>query len=550
MAYSDSARKVIQFPSPFCGKATPDPFTDLAKQAPYPVDALGPMLSKAARAIEGASGASLTMVCNTLLGWLSFACQSHADTRIVVGSVLPGKVPISLFTLSVADSGARKSTVDALISSAYYAASQRAEDAYREKCEAYAAAMASFKEREKTLRATIKDASEAGDERAASEALARLREERPAKPLSPRRVYDDTTLEAFIRPMMSRDPSLGIITDEGGKILGGHNLRRTESMGQAASYLVGMWSGNISRPETVADQRLSAQRGDDIPHPPIRGRRVTVNISVQPNIVAPFLSSPILRGQGLISRFLTVMIEDAPKNLTSEHDASAYKPVIDQAAAHIAKIAMAPPRIHDGEGGLNPYVINPAFSPDASDYLRKYVWDKNMSKEPGTRYPDGNAMAMRGMEHLCRIAGVLAVSEYFETVPSAADYRPRTEHPFTVTKDIAVRATKLMKWYLDEAVRIEGAHTEDDTDKKARLIWEWIEARAGGSEPFTFAVRDVARGIWKLKTREDVIEGLTRLLERDLIEGIIDGQVVDALPQHLMPRYSRLKLRPTEKTGL
>lgn len=92
------------------------------------------------------------------------------------------------------------------------------EDDYASQIETYIAAKAAFKEREEIAK-EIKEARAADNHRAVDKLQAELLSAKPIKPLSPKRVYDDTTLEAFIHPMMERHPSLGLMTDEGAKLL-------------------------------------------------------------------------------------------------------------------------------------------------------------------------------------------------------------------------------------------------------------------------------------------------------------------------------------------
>ena len=526
----------------------PDPFDDPEPRAEYPIDALGPMLSEAARALHAITGADTALICNTLLGWLSFATQAHANVRIVTGSVSPNARPISLFTLSIAESGSRKTTVDSLISNAFKSAMHKLEDDYASQIETYIAAKAAFKEREKEIAKEIKEARAAENHRAVDKLQAELLSAKPTKPLSPKRVYDDTTLEAFIHPMMERHPSLGLMTDEGAKLLGGYSLRK-DGKGQAAAYMVGMWDGNISRPDSVADQRMSRQRTDDpIPHPPIRGRRVTINIAAQAIIVEPFIKDPILRGQGLISRFLSVRADQPPINRRSGLDLTHEHAQVEALAAHICKIATAEPRMHPDNKGVHPYTINPAFGSDARQFLQEKIWDAHLSREPGNKYPRTHAMASRAMEHLCRIAAVLCVSDYFQS----SAWPPKSDHPFTITRDMAIRAAKLTKWYLDESLRIDAVSQEASDDQRARELWDWVQSKGGEAEPFQFSLAELQRSLRIFKNdREGAIKAIRLIEARDLIEAISpDGKTTPLNLPYQNVKIGRLRFRTTQETQL
>src|SRR5262249_22980607 len=75
----------------------------------YPVDALGPKLAAAARAIEARTQAPKALCAQAVLGTAALATQGHRDVK------MPGGLqrPLSLALLTLAPSGERKTSVDA-----------------------------------------------------------------------------------------------------------------------------------------------------------------------------------------------------------------------------------------------------------------------------------------------------------------------------------------------------------------------------------------------------------------------------------------------------
>lgn len=180
--------------------------------------------------------------------------------------------------------------------------------------------------------------------------------------------------------------------------------------------MVGMWDGNISRPDSVADQRMSRQRTDDpIPHPPIRGRRVTINIAAQAIIVEPFIKDPVLRGQGLISASWQSGLTNRPSTAAAAWTSptstgrSASRPHLqdsDRRAPHAPRQQRRAPLHHQSRLWIRCQTV-----PAGEDLGRASL------REPGNKYPRTHAMASRAMEHLCRIAAVLCVSDYSNQAP-------------------------------------------------------------------------------------------------------------------------------------
>ena len=83
---------------------------ELEVPAPFPMDALPPVLSDYGRVIQRCTQAPDALVGNSLLAAASLAVQPHANVVLPFGA----SVPTSLFIVSVAESGERKSAVDRL----------------------------------------------------------------------------------------------------------------------------------------------------------------------------------------------------------------------------------------------------------------------------------------------------------------------------------------------------------------------------------------------------------------------------------------------------
>ena len=79
--------------------------------APYPVEALGKVLGGAAQALHEDTKAPLALCAQSVLASASLATQAHFDIKLPWGELKP----LSLFFLTVALSGERKTTIDKLV---------------------------------------------------------------------------------------------------------------------------------------------------------------------------------------------------------------------------------------------------------------------------------------------------------------------------------------------------------------------------------------------------------------------------------------------------
>src|SRR5690242_16382574 len=79
---------------------------ELAPADPYPVDALGDLIGGAVKAASECIQAPLELCAQSALGNVSLAVQGHAN--VVLPFAGGRHSPVSLFLLSVAESGDRK----------------------------------------------------------------------------------------------------------------------------------------------------------------------------------------------------------------------------------------------------------------------------------------------------------------------------------------------------------------------------------------------------------------------------------------------------------
>ena len=114
----------------------PIPFTSegpqpLVRQIPeglaYPVEALGP-LRGAVEAAQAAKQSPVALAAQSALSVASLAVQAHADVQALGQAV----VPTSLYCMSIARSGERKSATDKLLMAGLRDFERQANQEYRE----------------------------------------------------------------------------------------------------------------------------------------------------------------------------------------------------------------------------------------------------------------------------------------------------------------------------------------------------------------------------------------------------------------------------------
>ncbi len=257
-------------------------FPPLPPAAPYPTQALAGALAKAAFAIARKVQVPEAIAAQSVLAAAALAAQAVADVWLPYGQ----SRPLSLFFVTVAISGDRKTTAD---NEATWPIRKREAALSEIFCEQHArwvvdnAAWAAEKKKIE------------GDRKIDYEKRRALLEQlgpAPAVPLHPFLTAPDPTIEGLVKAWVTAPASLGLFSAEGGQFIGGYGMSQDHRLKTAAA-LSEMW-------EAKTIKRIRATDGVTI----LRGRRLSMHMLVQPEASAAFFSDPILRGQGLLSRVL------------------------------------------------------------------------------------------------------------------------------------------------------------------------------------------------------------------------------------------------------
>lgn len=455
---------------------------------PYPVADLGP-LAAAAIAVQDITEAPAAIAAQSVLGVAALAAQGLADAPTLVG-----RAPASLFLLTIAESGERKSTCDGLAMQAVRAFEAEMQDDARRDHARYCNRHALWTAERKLVLGGKKGSS---SERAAD--LDALGPE-PEPPLWPTLVPSEPTLEGLTKNMGQLRASLGLFSDEGGQFLGGHSMS-AENRLRTASGLSSFWDGS---PQT----RLRAGDGAGA----FRGRRLSAHLMAQPIAARDFLADPVMGGQGLLARFLIAapppargtrlrMADPDPRSLA----------VLDGFHQTIGAMLRQPLPLRDGSRNE---LDQPRLTlrADAADLLRTFALATEREQADGCALEPVAAFASKAAEQAARIATVLALFEN----PGAQTIEPDTMNC----------AVKLATFYLNEALRVMGhaGASKDMTDADTLRRWlveSWVEP--------AISVRAVQhRGPYAVRNDADRVRQLLAILEQhDSLVRIEGGAKVD-----------------------
>lgn len=403
---------------------------------PYPVAALGPIIAPACAAIRRVIQAPDAVCAASLLAVASLATQALANVRMDEFDTL-----LSLWFLTVAESGERKSAVDAVAMRALRDVERERIDAYNADRLAYTAKRAEYDARCEAAGAEARKAKGAG----LANALQALGTP-PSPPLEPLFTVADFTAEGVAKLLQRGRPSLGAFTDEAGLVFGGHGMTK-ETTTRTAATLSKLWDrGELDRVR-AADGASK-----------LYGKRLALHLMAQPVIAERALSDDVLAGQGFMARCLLAW--PAPTAGTRDYVPESLRDNVDVLRFHdrVRQLLALPLPLKDGEGAeLEPRRLT--LTSDARDTWMRLYNNIEHQEAPGGRYVVAKQWASKAGEQVLRIAGVL---ELF--------CNPTAEQ---IEAGNIEAAGRIVDWHLDEAVRLAGVAETSQEVRDAEALLEW-----------------------------------------------------------------------------
>lgn len=322
---------------------------------PYPLDDLGP-LSEAAQDIAEGAQVDPAMAGQSILAAAAVLAQRVANVRTADGAAKP----LSLFCMTVAQSGDGKDTADR-------PALRVIHEYQREAGELYRAELARY------------------------EAKPRKRGEHKAEPRGPAPyiLVADLTIEGLRRSLAEGIAAQGVFSTEAAAVLAGHAMSAEHRLKTAAN-LCGLWDRGHLSVVRAAEGRTERY-----------GVRLSAHLLIQPSAVAETLTDEALANIGLWPRFLLAWPPAlAPRrHLPWRADES---PALRRFWGDCTRL-LSHPCPHDCDS-LPVLELGPDALPDVAAFFERM---EHEARRGALR--DVRPFALRATEQLLRIAGVLTV---------------------------------------------------------------------------------------------------------------------------------------------
>ncbi|MFN4240812.1 MAG: YfjI family protein [Erythrobacter cryptus] len=445
--------QAIKTETPFLPEGPQPLVRETKPSAPYPVRALGP-LREAVEAVQAMTQAPVAIPAQSALAVASLAVQGFADVE-----TLAGGRPLSLYALTIARSGERKSACDAPFMEALRQYEREQSKLHLAERKEWLRRFTVWKAKHDRIVADARKAK--GGDSAAAEAELRALGPQPEAPPSPDRTVTEPTFEGLTKLFVTGQPSLGLFSDEGGQFLGGHAMN-SENRQKTLAAFNDLWQGNPIRRTRAGDGHVT-----------LYGRRLAVHLMAQPTVARAFMADPLAADTGFLPRFL---ICEPPSTIgTRLHENARHeRAAIASFNARLRFILESEMPMDAETRELQPRWL--PLSADARERLVRFSDSVERAQRPGGDMAHITGTASKAAEQAARIAGVLTLWRDL----GAAQVEP---------VDMA-NAIELARFYLLEAARLADAAQVSAEIDQAEKLRRWLLEGFAETEVL---VRDVVR---------------------------------------------------------
>lgn len=459
----------------------------------FPIDALGPLLGPAARAIMDIVRVPDGIAGQSVLGAASLALQGHINICLPRGQIRP----TSLFLVTVSASGDRKTAADELALRAIYEEEERLRQLNAGEVLSHANAVIAHKEAAtKIKKATKLSPTEMKDQ------LDQLGAE-PSAPPQPFILATAPTAQGLQKLYMSSRPSLGLFSDEGGAFLGGYSMSDDNRLA-TSTILSEFWDGKPIKKVTSGEGFMF------LPH-----RRLAFHLMLQPGVSLKLFGVQELKDQGFMSRILP----SAPASIAGTrfligHTISpASQPSLEAYHNRLGAIIAKPMPLQDPpDQALKPHLVR--LSDDACDTWVAFHDHVEAKIAKGGEWESIKGFAAKLPEHAARLAAVVANF---------------AQPQFSLSVQDLAHGIALAEFYASEMLRLSDSSAVPDELAAADQLREWIVTK--WSRP-KIGLRHIQQNLTPASLRRigaPKLKELCRTLEDSgHLVRIANGAVIDA----------------------
>ena len=469
---------------------TPEPFSLQNDGQPYPLDALPTLAREAVEEVVGFVKAPVALAASSALSALSVAVQGLYDVERAPG--LQGSC--SLFMLSIAESGERKTTCDGFFKQALETHQREETERLKPMVDAHRADLDVWEAKKAGLKEAVKSAVKSGQSTHDLESDMRNMEAAKPQPVRvPTLVRGDDTPENLSWELMHGWPSAGVLSSEAGVVFGSHGMGG-DSVTRNLALLNVLWDGGSIR---------TGRRTSDTYT--LEGARLTMGLLVQDVTLRTFFdkSKGLARGTGFLARFLVAWP-------TSTMGTRMFTPApgydrLGRFTARLLALLRTPPNIDD-MGRLTTVTLS-------LTHEAHVMWVKFHDQIEGMLGADGELQDVKDVAS--KIADNAArLACLFHVLESGAG---------AVSLDAMARGAKLATWHLTEAQRFLGQFALPRETEKAVRLDAWLLAWCQRERTDRVGTRDAQR-LGPLRDKTAMDSAVAELVDMGRVRTERDGR--------------------------
>jgi len=473
--------------------------TDNLEEKPYPKDALPLSIRNAVDEAYNFIKAPYPMLATAALGTISTVLQAHYD--VTRADKLNG--PSSLFTLTIADSGERKSTCDGIFSKPIQIYEAEQAEFAKVAIQIYTANHMAWEAEVSATKDKIKGFTK-GSENAAKanmgfhkKALENLMLNEPQSPKVPRLIYSDATPEALAYSLYKNWPAGSITSSEAGLVFGSHGMR-SESVMKNLGMLNTLWDGGELQIERRSSESFR-----------VKGARLSMSLQVQEPTIRSFFdaSGNLARGTGFLARFLLAW-PASTQGSRPFSEAPKEWPFISQFHQQLTGLLNKDVALTEG-GALDPELI-PLSIEAKAEWVRFHDRIEEMLKVGG-ELSDVRDVASKIADNAVRIA--LHFQMFCE--PDSAE----------INADNLKRACVIAEWHLNESRRFFGELALSNEAARAMQLDKWLIKYCKQNQTERVSKSDLLRsGPMAIRTKDILEKTLGELHSKLRAELVTEGK--------------------------
>lgn len=403
---------------------------------PFPTHALG-RFEEPVQALQEECQAAIEICFASAFMVLNHAAQALANVKVE-----KRVSPLSCFFITVAESGERKTTVEAITLQITQEYQARLERQYTED-------LAVYKREFFLYEASLKKIMLSKDSLEEKKQKAKELEE-PQKPRNPVMVTSNPTMQGLMRGFEEGYPSILLASSEGGQFIGGYAMRQENQL-NTLTALSSFWDGS------PIDQMKKEGRIYTL-----RGRRLAMNLGAQPSVFESFLRGRFVKDQGFLSRCLVSVSKSLIDQRETTLDAVSSMDSRFTLAAH-DRILSLYNRIQVSDDGLSLKTLT--VEQEGLSLLKAFYFYGHKRCGQDGAFFDIRSFVSKSVDHVLRIAATLMIYD-----------APERE---TIPAQYIRSAIEVVRFYMSEHLSLFSQAAPQDQNVEKLLAWIHKRFKAG-----------------------------------------------------------------------